>query len=259
MQANWRGMTLTNAAAAADGTRRRVAIVQSNYIPWKGYFDLIGSVDEFLLLDEVQYTPRNWRNRNQIKTQAGLRWLTLPVRTSGRRFQRIDEVLVADREWPRSHWSAIEQAYRKAPHFDEIAHSLAPLYRQLRELERLSDINRALLEAVCELLGIDTPILWSTDYESVPGLSERLLALCQAVGADEYVSGPLARAYLDVELFARAGVRVAWIDYSGYPPYRQLHGQFTHNVSVLDLLFCEGSAARSFLKAPLQVPSVQLA
>ena len=239
--------------------RRRVAIVQSNYIPWKGYFDLIRSVDRFVLLDEVQYTPRNWRNRNQIKTAGGLRWLTIPVQTSGRRFQRIDSVLVADREWPRSHWSAIEQAYRKAPHFDEIADVLAPVWRRLPELERLSDVNRTLLEAVCELLNIHTPISWSTDYDSAPGLSERLLTLCQAAGADEYVSGPLARAYLDVELFARAGVHVTWFDYSGYPPYAQPHGPFAHNVSVLDLLFCEGSAARSYLKTKLRAPSVQLA
>ena len=51
---------------------KKIAILQSNYIPWKGYFDLIGSVDTFVFYDEMQYTKRDWRNRNKIKTRNGL-------------------------------------------------------------------------------------------------------------------------------------------------------------------------------------------
>jgi hypothetical protein len=229
---------------------RRTAIVQSSYIPWKGYFDLIASVDAFVLLDDVQYTRRDWRNRNRIKTATGTRWLSIPVRSKGRFSQRIDETEVADPSWRRSHWSAIEQAYRDAPHFEAIAAALEPLYASC-DAELLGDVNAAFLHRLCELLHVDTPISWSREYETASEPSRRLLDICLQTGATEYVSGPSARDYLDVELFERAGVAVSWADYSGYQPYEQLHGPFEHHVSVIDLLFCAGNDSRRFLKTAI--------
>jgi hypothetical protein len=226
----------------------RTAIVQSNYIPWKGYFDLIDHVDNFVLLDEVQYTRRDWRNRNRIKTAGGTRWISIPVQTRGRYTQRIDATRIVDPSWARSHWSAIEQAYRATPYFESVAETLGPLYAFAGELERLSEVNRAFLRELCAQLGIATPITWSTDYDTADDRSQRLLDICLATGATEYVSGPLARAYLDVDAFAAAGVDVEWFDYSGYPEYPQPHGAFDHAVSVVDVLFCAGPDSRRFLK-----------
>jgi hypothetical protein len=229
------------------GATRRTAIVQSNYIPWKGYFDMINHVDEFVLLDEVQFTRRDWRNRNRIKTPAGLRWLTIPVEVKGRFTQRIDETRIADPGWARSHWSAIEQAYSGTPHFAAVAERLGPIYAGLAAEDSLSRVNLALLRAVCAMLEIRTPISYSTDYETGDDRSQRLLDVCLATGASEYVSGPAASGYLDVDRFARAGVAVAWFDYAGYPEYPQPHGSFEHGVSVVDLLCCAGPAARDLL------------
>jgi hypothetical protein len=231
-----------------------VAIVQSNYIPWRGYFDLMNQVDAFVLLDDVQYTRRDWRNRNRIKTADGLRWLSIPVQTKGSYDQRIDQTRIADPGWRRSHWSAIEQAYRRAPYFDEIAAVLAPLYDAL-DAELLSEVNLAFLECVRAQLGIDTPMSRSSEYRTAGERNRRLLDICHATGASEYVSGPLARDYLDVELFAREGVAVRWFDYSGYRPYAQLHGDFEPSVSIVDLLFCEGNASRDFLRSSARPPT----
>lgn len=228
---------------------RRVAIVQSNYIPWRGYFDLMNHVDAFVLLDDVQYTRRDWRNRNRIKAADGLRWLSIPVQTKGGFDQRIDQTRIADPGWRRSHWSAIEQAYRRAPHFEEIAAVLTPLYEAL-DAELLSEVNFAFLECTRRLLGIDTPMSYSSEYGTTGERNRRLLDICHATGASEYVSGPLARDYLDVELFVREGVAVQWFDYSGLRPYAQLHGDFEPSVSIIDLLFCEGDASRDFLRRP---------
>jgi hypothetical protein len=237
------------------GRPQRTAIVQSNYIPWKGYFDLIDHVDEFVLLDEVQYTRRDWRNRNRIKTAAGTRWLSIPVLTRGRYEQRIDATRIADPGWRRSHWSAIEQAYRSAPHFASVAAALEPLYAALDGVELLSEVNFALLRRVCDMLGIDTQVTWSTDYDTADDRSRRLLDICLATGATEYVSGPLARDYLDIAAFEAAGIAVAWFDYSGYPPYPQLHGPFEHGVSAIDLLFNTGPDSRRFLKTGCYHPT----
>src|SRR6185295_11805572 len=153
---------------------RRTAVVQSNYIPWKGYFDLMNAVDAFVLLDDVQYTRRDWRNRNRIKTALGTRWLSIPIQTRGRYEQRIDETRIADERWARAHWSAIEAAYRRAPHFDLIASRLAPLYATLGDAELLTEVNLAFLLGLRDLLGIDTPISRSADYPTGDGRDQRL-------------------------------------------------------------------------------------
>ena len=108
--------------------RKRLAIIQSSYIPWKGYFDAIATVDEFILLDDAQYTKRDWRNRNRIKPPAGPQWLTIPDQVKGRFEQRIDETLVADPSWAEKHWSTLVNVYRRASGFDEVAAWLGPLY-----------------------------------------------------------------------------------------------------------------------------------
>jgi hypothetical protein len=232
---------------------KRVAIVQSSYLPWKGYFDLIGSVDEFILLDDAQFTKRDWRNRNRIKTPQGLLWLTVPVRVKGALHQRIDEVKVVSGEWADRHWQTIRHCYSRSESFEKYRGPLEKAFRFAASLDRLVDINRFFLAACCEWLGVTTPLVCSGRYGAPGGRTERLVELCRRAGATEYWSGPSARAYLNEGLFERAGVRVKYIEYAGYPPYRQLHGEFLHEVSVIDLILNEGLRARSLLKSPLPV------
>jgi len=229
--------------------RKCVAIVQSSYIPWKGYFDLIRAVDEFILLDDVQFTRRDWRSRNRIKTPQGLMWLTIPVQSKGRYLQTIQETcVVAEGDWSGRHWASLRANYAHAPFFDAYASELEAVYRDLAKETRLSAINHALTAAACRLLAIETPIRWSSDYDSVSGRNERLVALCQQAGATEYLSGPSARDYMDEAMFAAVGVAVRFADYAGYPEYPQLYPPFEHHVSVLDLLFSTGHGARKYLK-----------
>jgi hypothetical protein len=227
---------------------KKVAISQSNYIPWKGYFDLINSVDEFVLYDDAQYTRRDWRNRNLVKTQAGLKWLTIPVEVKGKFHQKIGETRISDQGWALRHWQTIAGNYVRAAHFSDYRSQVEALYRDCHET-LLSAVNYRFLTAICAILGIRTRIRWSNEFTLPIGRTERLLEICRQAGASVYYSGPTARDYLDEELFARAEVKVVWMDYGGYPPYRQLHGDFQHGVSVLDLLFNEGPQARRFMKS----------
>ncbi|HRI29579.1 MAG TPA: WbqC family protein, partial [Chitinophagales bacterium] len=77
----------------------KVLITQPNYIPWRGYFYAINLADVFVVYDDVQYTRRDWRNRNLIKTPIGLQWLTIPVQTKGKYLQKINETAIADPRW----------------------------------------------------------------------------------------------------------------------------------------------------------------
>ena len=227
---------------------KRLAIVQSCYIPWKGYFDLIHSVDEFILYDEVQYTPRDWRNR--IKTRDGALWLTIPVLTKSKTHQAIRDVTVSDGSWSARHWNSILHAYSKAPCFAEARAVLEPLFAP-GGTKRLSEINRSFLEAICRYLGVETPIRWSWDYRTDRrlGKTERLIDLCRQAHADVYLSGPSAREYIDAGLFKQAGIGLEFYEYDGYPEYRQMHPPFVHEVSIVDLLCNEGSAAPRFMKS----------
>lgn len=224
---------------------KKIAISQSNYIPWKGYFDMIDLVDEFVIYDEVQYTKRDWRNRNRIKTPQGIKWLTIPVTTD--RFDVINEVEIADPDWNTKHWETMCHIYSQASYFDFYANNFEWLY-QHADQRFLSEINHHFLRGINKLLGIKTPISQSTEYSSRGGRSGRLLSICRQAGADTYVSGPAAKVYLDVELFERSGITVEWMNYEGYPKYRQLYGDFVHAVSVVDLLFNAGPKAIEYMK-----------
>ena len=215
---------------------KKVAILQSNYIPWKGYFGMIAAVDEFILYDDMQYTRRDWRNRNQIKTPQGLNWLTVPVKAKGKYYQKIRETEIDGADWQASHWRTLTQNYRRAPYFDEIAQWLEPLYTK-ETYTYLSPMNRCFIEAICRYLSIDTVITNSWDYELVDGKTERLADLCRQAGGTEYVSGPAAKDYVDEKIFSDMDIKLTWFDYSGYPDYPQLWGEFVHGVTILDLLF----------------------
>jgi WbqC-like protein family len=233
---------------------KRVAIVQSSYIPWKGYFDLIAGVDEFVLYDDVQYTRRDWRNRNRIKTPAGPRWLTIAVNAKGRYRHPIDEIEVSDARWPERHWDAIRQSYSRAPCFEVYEHELEQLYLETRE-PLLSRVNERFLRAICRLLGISTAISRSDGHAASAGRTARLVALCQRAGATDYVSGPAAKDYLEEDLFAEAGIAVTFVDYGRYREYPQLYPPFEHRVSIVDLLLHTGQDAPSFMK---HVPPIEV-
>ena len=109
---------------------KKIAITQSNYIPWKGFFDLIDDVDEFVLYDDMQYTRRDWRNRNKIKTPQGVQWLTVPVVSKGKYFQSIRDTELNGSEWALSHWKALQLNYGRAPFFSDISEWIKPLYTQ---------------------------------------------------------------------------------------------------------------------------------
>jgi hypothetical protein len=225
---------------------KRVAILQSSYIPWKGYFDLMRQVDEFILYDDAQYTKRDWRNRNQIKTKDGLLWLSIPVEVKGKFTQAIKDVCISDPSWNEQHFKTIAAAYARAPRFREYRECLEDLYRGAASC-RLSDINRRFIEGLATILGIKTKLSWSMDYELPDGRVERLVSLCRQTGATSYLSGPSARDYIqqDAGLFAEAGIEVGYIDYSNYPEYPQLYPPFEHHVSVIDLILNAGPEAMS--------------
>jgi hypothetical protein len=224
----------------------RVGIVQSNYLPWRGYFDFIDEVDLFIVFDDVQYTVRDWRNRNRIKTAQGLRWLSVPVRHRHRSQLICETEIDSSRYWQRDHRNLVATHLRQAPYLGD---ALALLDNAFAIDHRtISDLNVTMIRALCRYFAIDTPIRSSTELHASGAKTDRLLALLCAVGATTYVSGPSARAYLDESRFRDAGIRLEYKSYC-YQPYPQLHGPFEGAVSAIDLVANCGRDGKRWLKS----------
>jgi len=222
----------------------KVGIIQSNFLPWRGYFDFIREVDLFILHDDLQYTKGDWRNRNKIKTPNGVQWITVPVhyRHSD---QLIEETPIDNsKPWARSMLNKIRNSYRKAPFFEPYFLELSDLL--LESAASISDLNLRLINWVCEHLEIKTPITFSREYRPQGAKTERLIGILEQVGATIYLSGPAAKAYLEPDLFERAGIRLEYKVYD-YPAYEQLYLPFEPKVSVIDLLFMVGDEATKYL------------
>jgi hypothetical protein len=228
---------------------KRIAILQSNYIPWKGYFDIINSVDEFVIYDDAQYTKRDWRNRNLIKTKDGLLWLTIPVKSRGRYTQKICETEIASHSWTDKHFDSLRFNYKSSLYFDAYCDFVEGIYLQAKELRLLSEVNRLFISKINLFLGINTKISLSHNYSFSGGSNEKIIQICKQCGAGEYLTGPAAKAYLDPGKLLNNDIKVVYMDYSGYPEYRQLFGTFHHYVSIIDLIFNEGPDAQLFMKS----------
>ncbi len=219
----------------------RVAVIQSNYLPWTGYFDIIHDVDLFVFYDDIQYTKNDWRNRNRVKTPMGPSWITIPTGRDQRR--RICDVELPAGSWGRRHWRTLVPNYRGTPFFSRYQRFLEDVYLS-RRFTHLSELNQFLIRHIArDALGITTRFADSRDFDLRGDRTERLLDLLQRVGAKRYVSGPSARRYLDETALRAAGIDLVYKDYAGYPAYAQPFPPFVHEVTILDLLFCCGPDA----------------
>lgn len=224
---------------------KTVVILQSSYIPWKGYFDLIRDADLFVFYDDRQFTKRDWRTRNKIKTPQGCKWITVPVGGDTDRY--ICDVLINDFSWQRSHWDSIKQNYIMCKYFNLYRGFFEDIYLSKR-WGNISTMNQYIIKAISsDLLGINTEFSDSREFNASGDKLDRLLDIVVKTRATNYISGPSAKDYIIPELFKEIGVNLIWKDYSNYPVYPQSYPPFEHGVSILDLLFNVGPAAQDYI------------
>ncbi len=215
---------------------KKIAILQSNYIPWKGVFDMIHQVDEFVFLETVQYTRRDWRNRNKIKTDRGEQWLTIPIENKGRFQQTIFETKICQNtDWQEKHFNQFVLHYSKAAYFNEYKWILEELYKA-RQWNLLSEFNIYGIKLIAEVLHINTAFSNSLELDCSGTKDDLLCAICEKLKADVYLSGPSAKNYIIPEKFEDRNIQLDYVSYS-YPEYTQVYENFTHNVTILDLIF----------------------
>lgn len=222
-----------------------VSINQPAYLPWLGYFDRIARSDLHIVLDHVQFEKNSFTNRNRIRTRPGWCWLTLPVKTKGR-FGNLPicELELADERWQHKHFSTLRQVYARAACFADYQRELSQIYQ--RPWRLFNQLVREMTARQLEWFGISTPLLFSSDMRPSGRKAELILDLCRAVGADQYLSGPLGRDYLAADRFAEAGIKVRFHDYH-HPRYPQAYPGFEPRMAALDLLLNCGRDSRRLI------------
>lgn len=228
---------------------KTIAIMQPTYLPWIGYFAMIDRVDEFVFLDSVQFEHRSWQHRNKIKSSVGVQLLTVPVQIKGNRSARIaDMKILKDEEFQRKHLASIEHSYNKTDFYSDYAEE----FKRLMNLHcggTIADLTIALTMFLANALGIRTPMLRASTMNTAGRRAELLSNICKERGADRYLSAPGSRDYLEMsDDFERNKISVRFHEYA-HPVYRQLYGEFTPYLSIVDLLFNCGSDSLAILKA----------
>ncbi len=226
------------------GSTRKLGIIQSSYIPWKGYFDIIHDVDVFIFLDNVQFTKQDWRNRNKVKTNDGAKWLSVPVKASKHHMgQQIHEVIVdSSNSWQKKHFNTFQMSYAKAKYYADYKYLIEDFYLD-KKWESLSEMNIYMIRKICDVFGVTAEFYNSKDFDFDGTKTDKLVNMCKHFGSNYYLSGPAAKDYIEPEKFKDAGIALEYKDYSGYPEYNQLYPPFDHYVTVLDVIFNCGPEA----------------
>tara|TARA_B100001996_G_scaffold267581_1_gene209092 strand:- start:91 stop:771 length:681 start_codon:yes stop_codon:yes gene_type:complete len=216
-------------------------ISQSNYIPWKGYFQMVAQADVFVFYDNVQFTKRDWRSRNKIMTPRGPTWLTIPVGSN--RNRRIDEVILPEGEWRDNHIETIRRIYSDTEHIEELKQILEPIYED-ESITKLSTFNQTIIRKTSEYLNLNTEFINASDLDVEGDRVERLIGICQAVDANVYLSGPSAQNYIGNE-FDAIGIELEWMQYGPFETYNQCGPVFSHEVSIVDTIAVLGKMTRN--------------
>ena len=235
---------------------KRVTLLQSNYLPWRGYFDFMAKSDEFIVYDSCQYTVNDWRNRNQVKTHDGVRWITVPVITKDRFGQRITEAEVVDHKWVKTHLGTLTASLNKTRHGKEALELLAECYTASASTRWLHEINVNFLQAVHTRFGFGCRLTDDSEYDvdSLTDLSAsaKVAELVGRAGATRYLTGPRGLEYLDPADFSDRHIAIDVLDYSTLAPYPQIYGDFVDHLSVVDLLANAGPEAATYLTSTVR-------
>lgn len=218
--------------------------MQPTYIPWMGYFGMVDATDIFVFYDDVQFVSRSWQRRNKIKVPQNWIWLTVPVIENFG--QNINEVKINNAlNWRDKHWKSIQHSYSKAPFFKDYM----PVFKEIydREWEYLVDLNVALIRKITEILGLEPKFLLASELNATGNKTDRLISLLKELGANEYISSPGSKSYIENEKFSKEGITLYWYEFN-HPIYPQLFGDFIPYLSVIDLLFNVGSKSLDVIR-----------
>ena len=202
-------------------------IIELQYLPRPEYFALLIQEPDIEIDKHEYFVKQTFRNRCQILTANGVDDLTIPVLGSGKKILAKDIKIDHSQKWLNRHWRAIQSAYGKAPFFEYYADELRIIYD--RKHEYLFDLSYELLTQCLDFLGFEIDVSFTYGYEDLKNQPENDL---------RSVISPKSNSNLSI-------------------PYNQINYQqvfgnnFVNNLSVIDLIFCEGPEAGRVIKSSI--------
>lgn len=227
----------------------RIGILQPGYLPWLGFFEQVYSSDVFVIYDDVQYDKHGWRNRNRIKSANGIQWITVPVLTSGMNKPLIKDVLIDNRtSWQKKHLNALTINYGKAEYFKDYIGIFEEIYA--RRWDFLLELNVEITAKILSAIGLQREIKFSSKLDVHGDRIQRLIDICKLFNGTVFYEGAAGQNYIDEATFNSEGIALEYQKYE-HPIYRQLYGEFIPYLSVVDLLFNEGSKSLQIISGEI--------
>lgn len=190
----------------------RVAVMQPYFLPYIGYFQLMAAVDVFVILDDVNYIKGGWINRNFIMIDGIQHWLTIPLNAASQNVEIRDITIAPDTGWKVKMKRSVERAYRKSSEKTEIKDMF---FQTIGTAEgNLSQFLRKSLQEICLILKIETEVIPTSSQfvrDDLKG-QERIIRICQELGADSYVNLSGGRALYRKEDFEAAHIELTFME-----------------------------------------------
>ena len=228
-----------------------VSAHQPSYYPWLGWIHKVINSDKFILMDEVQLADRAFQHRNIFLTkEGGTKYLSIPFQKKGYRDLKIRELKLNENiNWQKENLDFIEVNYKKHLFFDEVYDEVKVLYS--KKYQTVFEVLHETTLLVFSMLEIKTELILqsSLDYKRDVTKGDLILEMIKAVGANCYLSGIGAKAYMDESLFEKEGIKIVYQEFD-HPIYSQKNSkEFVSGLNCLDLLFNLGiEGSRNFIK-----------
>jgi hypothetical protein len=231
-------------------SEKSCVIAQPTFMPWIGWFDLADQSDVFVILDDVAFSKQSWQQRNRIRTPKGLEFITVPVQTSGRTGQLIKDCEIVNLLFLKKIITTLQANYSKALFFHENFEELIDLIGNSNHSNKLVEINFCIIKWMAKKLKVATPTVLASDLNVGGKRGEHVAAICEAVGANHYLSTIGAEDYLkdDISTFNRRGIKISIHNYE-HPNYAQCFSPFNPYASAIDLIFNEGPNASEIMRS----------
>jgi hypothetical protein len=227
----------------------KILITQPTFLPWIGYFDLIEKSDLIVFFDDVQFDKRSWQQRNQIKTANGLEWLSIPVFTKGKRFQKIKDVKInIDENFFSKVKTKVQLNYNKSKYYNTYYNDFIEILEKTLSTKNLLTINLKLIEFFIKTLRLKKKIILSSELNIKSSRSKKIIEICNYFNVKNYISTNGSLEYLknDFELFKTNQIKIFLHKYD-HPQYNQSFSPFKPYASILDLIFNEGNNSLKIL------------
>ena len=167
----------------------KINMHQPLHFPYLGFFQKMKEADLFILLDDVKFVKNEFYNRNRFKNKSSKdEWFTVPVERDANSMIFNQVKVSSDPKWKKKLIKQMNQNFG-----GDFSHFYLEEY--------ICNINMTSIRYLRNKLGIDTPLKRASDYFITSTSSQRLVDICHAAGATEYISGPHGKDYLDEKLF----------------------------------------------------------